>query len=102
MSNLNFSSSSLENPLVSTAYSSGLNDDVFEDACSICLEPFNTADPATVWSSHCFFSLLKLLSFFGFLDFACVFGIWVLFCFCFCFWLGLKGESWRSWVLFGF
>lgn len=50
MSNLIFSSSSSENPLVSTASSSGPNDDVFEDACSICLEPFNTADPATITS----------------------------------------------------
>uniref|UniRef100_A0A2N9HMB3 RING-type domain-containing protein n=1 Tax=Fagus sylvatica TaxID=28930 RepID=A0A2N9HMB3_FAGSY len=47
MSNLSFSSSSLENPVVSAGSSSGAHDDAFEDSCSICLEPFNTADPAT-------------------------------------------------------
>lgn len=31
-------------------------DDAFEDACSICLEPFTAQDPSTVWycfSLHC-------------------------------------------------
>lgn len=50
MSNLSFSSSSLENPVVSAGSSSGAHDDAFEDSCSICLEPFNTADPATITS----------------------------------------------------
>ncbi|KAK9287665.1 hypothetical protein L1049_016102 [Liquidambar formosana] len=44
--------SSYENPIISAASSSspssGAVDDSYEDACSICLEPFNTQDPATV------------------------------------------------------
>ncbi|KAF5452473.1 hypothetical protein F2P56_027468 [Juglans regia] len=45
------SSSSSENPAVSAASSSsGVPEDVFEDACSICLEPFTTADPSTITS----------------------------------------------------
>ncbi|KAA8527565.1 hypothetical protein F0562_034720 [Nyssa sinensis] len=41
--------SSLDNPpIMSLASSSGAADESFEDACSICLEPFNIDDPATV------------------------------------------------------
>ncbi|KAG7996309.1 hypothetical protein I3843_01G153200 [Carya illinoinensis] len=46
-----FPSSSLQNPGVSAASSSsGVPDDAFEDSCSICLEPFIAADPATITS----------------------------------------------------
>ncbi|XP_059452715.1 E3 ubiquitin-protein ligase RHF1A-like [Corylus avellana] len=52
MANITFpSSSSLYNPVVSAASSSsGAPEDAFEDGCSICLEPFTTADPATITS----------------------------------------------------
>ncbi|KAL7220507.1 hypothetical protein ACSBR2_013397 [Camellia fascicularis] len=45
--------SSLDNPpMISSASSSGAtiadHEDDFEDACSICLEPFNSQDPPTV------------------------------------------------------
>lgn len=43
------SSSSLENPAgLAASSSTGVPEDAFEDACSICLEPFTTADPATI------------------------------------------------------
>ncbi|XP_062146140.1 E3 ubiquitin-protein ligase RHF1A isoform X2 [Alnus glutinosa] len=53
MANITFpsSSSSMDNPVVSAASSSsGAPEDAFEDGCSICLEPFTTADPATITS----------------------------------------------------
>nr|DAD33607.1 TPA_asm: hypothetical protein HUJ06_012458 [Nelumbo nucifera] len=40
--------SAVEKPVVATAASSGADQDAYEDACSICLEPFSCEDPATV------------------------------------------------------
>lgn len=41
------------------------NGDVFEDSCSICLEPFTAEDPSTVWSSMIAVVLLQLIRFGG-------------------------------------
>lgn len=47
----------------SSSSSAAALDDSFEDACSICLEPFSTDDPATVWKkSLAFLSFRCLLS----------------------------------------
>ncbi|KDP40131.1 hypothetical protein JCGZ_02129 [Jatropha curcas] len=55
MANFTFSSSSLSGyPIISAAAGGGSSssgaafDDDFEEACSICLEPFTTQDPSTV------------------------------------------------------
>ncbi|KAJ4722395.1 putative E3 ubiquitin-protein ligase RHF2A [Melia azedarach] len=46
----NFAASSSSSISFTAGSSSGAFDDAFEDACSICLEPFSTDDPGTVTS----------------------------------------------------